>query len=83
MATLFTIQTNIKCYLLLKCPVVSHSSILYLDISDETFHNPLPLLLSVEVEAGEPLLLAEDKVVGAHHQQVAVNLLVDLLLYPG
>ena len=52
----------------------------HLDVSDQRLHHPLPLLLAHEVEAGEPLLLAEDEVVGADHQQV--HLLVDLLLHP-
>ena len=53
----------------------------HLDVSDEALHDPLPLLLAVEVEAGKLLLLAEDEVVGADHQEVAVHLLVDLLLH--
>ena len=39
-----------------------------------------PLLVPGEAKALQPLLLAEDKMAAAHHQQAANQLLVDLLL---
>lgn len=46
----------------------------------EDVYCTVPLFVSGEVEALELSLLAEDKMVAAHHQQTALKLVVDLLL---
>ena len=64
------------------CVNQNHVKLHYLDISDQGFHDPFSFCDSSKRQTLQPFFLAKYQMIGANHQKITFQFLVDFVFHP-